>query len=59
MAAERTNQRKKQTKAEKRAETIEQILNVAEYLFSRNGLHGVTLKDVARDVGVHHTLLNY
>jgi len=59
VAAERTNQRKKQTKAEKRAETIEQILNVAEYLFSRNGLHGVTLKDVARDVGVHHTLLNY
>ena len=43
MAAERTNQRKKQTKAEKRAETIEQILNVAEYLFSRNGLHGVEL----------------
>ena len=59
MAAERKPQRKKQTKAEKRAETIEQILNVAEYLFSRNGLHGVTLKDVARDVGVHHTLLNY
>jgi AcrR family transcriptional regulator len=59
VAAELKSQRKKQTKAEKRAETIEQILNVAEYLFSRNGLHGVTLKDVARDVGVHHTLLNY
>ena len=59
MAAERKPQRKKQTKAEKRAETIEQILDVAEYLFSRNGLHGVTLKDVAKDVGVHHTLLNY
>ena len=59
MAAERKPQQKKQTKAEKRAETIEQILDVAEYLFSRNGLHGVTLKDVAKDVGVHHTLLNY
>lgn len=59
MAAERKTQRKRQTKAEKRAETTEQILDVAEYLFSRNGLHGVTLKDVARDVGVHHTLLNY
>jgi AcrR family transcriptional regulator len=59
VAAERKPQRKKQTKAEKRAETIEQILDVAEYLFSRNGLHGVTLKDVAKDVGVHHTLLNY
>ena len=59
MTAERKPQRKRQTKAEKRAETTEQILDVAEYLFSRNGLHGVTLKDVARDVGVHHTLLNY
>jgi AcrR family transcriptional regulator len=46
-------------KAEQRAETIEQILDAAEYLFSRHGLHGVTLKDVAKRVGVHHTLLNY
>lgn len=46
-------------KAEQRAEKIEQILDAAEYLFSRHGLHGVTLKDVARRVGVHHTLLNY
>ena len=59
MAAESKTPRKRQTKAEKRAETTEQILDVAEFLFSRNGLHGVTLKDVARDVGVHHTLLNY
>ncbi len=59
LAAERKSKRKPQTKAEKRAETTEQILNSAEYLFSRNGLHGVTLKDVAKDVGVHHTLLNY
>ncbi len=46
-------------KAEQRAETIDQILDAAEYLFSRHGLHGVTLKDVAARVGVHHTLLNY
>ncbi|RYY32634.1 MAG: TetR/AcrR family transcriptional regulator, partial [Sphingomonadales bacterium] len=38
---------------------MEQILDAAEYLFSRHGLHGVTLKDVAKRVGVHHTLLNY
>lgn len=59
LVAEPKTQRKRQTKAEKRAETIERILDVAEYLFSRNGLYGVTLKDVAKQVGVHHTLLNY
>lgn len=37
----------------------EQILDAAEELFSRHGLYGVTLKDVAKQVGVHHTLLNY
>jgi AcrR family transcriptional regulator len=47
------------TKAKQRAEMTEQILNAAEYLFSRHGLYGVTLKDVAKRVGVHHTLLNY
>jgi AcrR family transcriptional regulator len=46
-------------KAEQRAETIEQILDAAEDLFSKHGLYGVTLKDVAKRVGVHHTLLNY
>ncbi|MBB6427759.1 TetR/AcrR family transcriptional regulator [Sphingopyxis sp. JAI128] len=57
-----TNQvktRRRSTKAEQRAETMEQILDEAELLFSRHGLHGVTLKDVAKRVGVHHTLLNY
>ena len=51
--------RKRLTKAEQRAETIEQILDTAEYLFSKHGFYGVTLKDVAKQVGVHHTLLNY
>jgi AcrR family transcriptional regulator len=46
-------------KAEQRAETMELILDMAEELFSKHGLHGVTLKDVAKKVGVHHTLLNY
>ena len=47
------------TKAAQRAEMTEQILDVAEELFSRHGLYGVTLKDVAKRVGVHHTLMNY
>lgn len=51
--------RRRSRKAEQRAETIEQILDAAEELFSRHGLYGVTLKDVAKRVGVHHTLLNY
>jgi AcrR family transcriptional regulator len=50
---------KRLTKAERRAETTEQILDAAEYLFSKHGLYGVTLNDVAKRVGVHHTLLNY
>jgi len=51
--------RRRTKKAEQRAEMIEQILDAAESLFSKHGLYGVTLKDVAKRVGVHHTLLNY
>jgi len=50
---------KRLTKAQQRAEMMEQILDVAEDLFSKHGLYGVTLKDVAKQVGVHHTLMNY
>ncbi len=50
---------KRQVKEQQRAEKIEQILDAAEYLFSKHGLYGVTLKDVAKRVGAHHTLLNY
>ncbi|WP_305096388.1 TetR/AcrR family transcriptional regulator [Croceibacterium aestuarii] len=46
-------------KAEQRAETMEQIFDAAEEQFAQHGLHGVTLKDVAKQIGVHHTLLNY
>ena len=49
----------RRSKAEQRAETLEQILDAAEYLFSLNGLHGVTLRDVAQRVGVHTTLMHY
>jgi AcrR family transcriptional regulator len=59
LAAHEKSRRRRPTKAEQRAETIEQILNTAEYLFSRHGFYGVTLKDVAERVGVHHTLMNY
>jgi AcrR family transcriptional regulator len=45
--------------ADRRAEMMDQILDTAEYLFSRHGLYGVTLKDVATRIGVHHTLINY
>ena len=49
----------RRSKAEQRAATLEQILDAAEVLFSQNGLHGVTLRDVAERVGVHTTLLHY
>ncbi len=55
----KTSRRKGATKAARRAEMTEQILDAAELLFSRHGLYGVTLKDVAKHVGVHHTLINY
>lgn len=58
-AAEPAKPRRRRTKVEQRADKMEQILDAAEYLFSKHGLHGVTLKDVAHRVGAHHTLVNY
>ena len=58
-ATEAAKPRRRRTKVEQRADKMEQILDAAEYLFSIHGLYGVTLKDVAQRVGVHHTLLNY
>lgn len=49
----------RRTKAEQRAASLEQILDAAEYLFSKHGLYGVTLRDVAERVGIHTTLLHY
>ena len=47
------------SKADQRAKSLEQIIDAAEYLFSKHGLDGVTLKDVARRVGVHTSLMHY
>ena len=49
----------RRTKAEQRAESLEQMLDAAEYLFSKHGFYGVTLKDVAQRVGVHTSLMHY
>lgn len=54
-----TPTKKRRTKAEQRAESLEQILDAAEYLFSKKGFDGVTLRDVAQRVGIHTTLLHY
>ena len=59
MATRPTNRRRPRTKAEQRAETLERILDAAEYLFSKHGLNGVTLRDVALKVGVHTSLMHY
>ncbi|MGJ5814559.1 TetR/AcrR family transcriptional regulator [Paludibaculum fermentans] len=59
MPAGASAKRPSRTKAQQRAESLEQILDAAEYLFSRNGFHGVTLRDVAERVGIHTTLLHY
>ncbi|MEZ6023404.1 MAG: TetR/AcrR family transcriptional regulator [Hyphomonadaceae bacterium] len=57
--ADKAPAKRRRTKAEQRAESLEQILDAAEYLFSKHGLYGVTLRDVAQRVGIHTTLLNY
>jgi AcrR family transcriptional regulator len=59
MALASRKQRPRRSKAEQRAESIEQILDAAEYLFSQNGFYGVTLRDVAKRIGIHTTLLHY
>jgi len=38
---------------------IERILDAAEQLFAEYGYHGVTVKDVAKKIGVSPTLLHY
>lgn len=46
-------------KARVREASIERILDAAEQLFAEYGYHGVTLKDVAKRVGVSSTLIHY
>jgi AcrR family transcriptional regulator len=55
----RPTRRRARTKAEQRAETSEQILDAAEYLFSKRGLYGVSLRDVANHVRIHESLVKY
>lgn len=50
---------KRRSKAEQRAESLELILDAAEYLFSKHGVDGVTLKDVAKRIGIHTSLIHY
>jgi AcrR family transcriptional regulator len=59
MARTAATKPQRRSKADQRAETLEQILDAAEYLFSRHGLYGVTLRDVGQRVGVHTSLLHY
>jgi AcrR family transcriptional regulator len=59
IVTETVKPKRRSRKAEQRAATMEQILDAAEDLFSKHGLHGVTLREVAARVGAHHTLLNY
>ena len=59
MTAKRNARPVARTQSKRRADTTEQILDAAERLFSKHGLYGVTLKDVAESIGVHHTLINY
>ncbi len=49
----------RRTRAERRADTTKQILDSAERLFAERGLHGVSIKDIAKDAEVHHTLVHY
>ena len=49
----------RRSKAEQRAASLEQMLDAAEELFSKHGMYGVTLKDVAQKVGVHTSLMHY
>jgi AcrR family transcriptional regulator len=47
------------TKIEQSAETKRQLLDAAELLFSKHGLYGVTLRDIAVKVGVDASLMHY
>ena len=49
----------RRSKAEQRAASLEQMLDAAEELFSKHGMYGVTLKDVAQKIGVHTSLMHY
>ena len=47
------------SKDQKAGETREAILDAAEDLFSKHGLYGVTIREVAREAGVDTALVHY
>ena len=49
----------RRTRAEQRAATEKLILDTAEDLFSQRGYFGVTIKDVADQMGIHPALIHY
>jgi AcrR family transcriptional regulator len=49
----------RRTRAEQRAASVKLILDTAEELFSLHGYFGVTLKDVADQMGIHAALIHY
>ncbi|HEU4625464.1 MAG TPA: TetR/AcrR family transcriptional regulator [Steroidobacteraceae bacterium] len=51
--------RRRNHKARVREASIARILDAAEQLFAEYGYHGVTLKDVAKRVGISSTLIHY
>jgi AcrR family transcriptional regulator len=54
-----TTPRARKPKAERREETMTRILDAAETLFAHDGLHGVTIKQVAQAAGVDTALIHY
>jgi AcrR family transcriptional regulator len=51
--------RRGRQKAQAREASIERILDAAEQLFAELGYHGVTMKAVAKQIGVSPTLVHY
>ena len=51
--------KKRTSKKEQREKSLEEILDAAEYLFSKRGIYGVSFRDVALKVGIHSSLLGY
>jgi AcrR family transcriptional regulator len=51
--------KKRISKKEQRDKSLGEILDAAEYLFSKRGLYGVSFRDVAARAKVHSSLLGY
>lgn len=58
-AGEATVQVGKSKRSERSIRTSGRILDAAEELFSQHGLHGVTIRQIAKDAGVDTALLHY